>query len=174
MQIASKVTMKTLVGGRPDIPAKDAKGDAAINWLGRIVGIATGVQHGESNFGPWTALRGNFAATRLKSDGTIATTDDGRPAYAVRSGKAFLPDVAINLVTPALDSGDKGASVQFGFDVGVERDDNAATGYVYVCRSLIEPAANDPLSLLMGQHLALPAPTDANANDAGKDGEKKK
>lgn len=166
VSIKKKITMKEIVGGRPTPPAADKTGDEAVNWVGRIIGVASGLKTGESQYGPYVALMGNFAATRLDDKGEIAVNDKGERLFDVRAGQAFLPDVACNLVSPLLDNAPKGTAVQFGFDIGVERDDTAATGYVYVCRSLVEPAENDPLTLLMAKHMPTPK------LEAPKDGKK--
>lgn len=145
MEIAKKLSTKVLVGGRPDIPAKDATGDAKTNWVFEVAGLAQGIKSGESNFGPWSSLMGNFAARQLVKD------DKGAYTYgkAYRTGQMFLPDVAMNLVEPVVSNLPRGDSVEFGFRIGVIRDDTAATGYTYVAESLIEMDKSDPLQKLM-------------------------
>lgn len=170
VKIAKKLSMKALAGGRPAIPAA-----GQVNWIAKIAGIASGVKYGESNYGPWVALLGNFIA-ECQQDAIDAKTGevlrtqkidsktkkpvivDGQPVMETvkndvryRTGTMFLPDVALGLILPALESAGKGAQIQFAFRIGVERDDTAATGYIYTAESLIEPEENDPLELLVAK-----------------------
>lgn len=175
IKIAKKLSTKAIIGGKPKIPEA-----GQVNWLYKVVGIASTIKTGVSNFGEWTALMGQFIVEveRQKADPktgellTEARIDektkkpvviDGKEVtipvmetVQMRTGQLFLPDVALNLVGPALEAAGKGASVQFAFKVGVERDDTAATGYTYTAESLIAPEENDPLEMLMAK--ALPAP----------------
>jgi len=144
VKIVKKLSMKVLAAGRPSVPA-----EGETNWIANIVGIATGTKTGTSNFGDWTALTGNFiASTESKETGE---------ELRFRTGVLFLPDVALFLITPALEQAGKGAQIQFGFRIGVIKDDATAPGYSYVAESLIEPTENDPLELLAAKSLPAPA-----------------
>ena len=106
-----------------------------------------------------SALLGSFIAEAPSIDkpGEVAR---------FRTGQLFLPDVALDLVAPAVIASKKSETVQFAFRIGVVKDSTSATGYVYVAEALIEPEENDPLALLAGKalpKLSLPAPdTDGN------------
>lgn len=146
MEILKKASVKT-VCGKLDKEAIKASGKIL---LMTVIGIATGIKQGESTYGPWTALMGNFKVKNAKND------------KEYRSGQLFLPDVALNLVEPALIEND---SVSFAFEILAVYDESSATGYIYSCIPLIEPAENDPLVMLESTiQKALPAP----ANDEKK------
>lgn len=155
MKIVKKLSMKILAGGRPKIP--EAEGET--NWIAKVAGIANGTKTGESNFGLWVALIGNFAAEQIGVE---------KPER-FRTGVMFLPDVALNLVTPALEAAGKGAAIEFAFQIGVIKDDSAATGYVYVAESLIEPSASDPLEALSLKALGAPKKEETPKEEKGSD-----
>jgi hypothetical protein len=52
-------------------------------------------------------------------------------------------------------------AVEFGFDIVARADETSATGYVYVCESLLQDSATDPLLILAKrvETLALPVAT---------------
>lgn len=153
-KIVKKLSPKVLLGGsRPKIPNA-----GETNWIASVVGVATGVKQGESNFGPWMALMGSFVAE-------AKSTEKEGELVRFRTGQLFMPDVVNNLIIGALNGAKDG--VQFGFKIGVIKDDSAATGYTYVAESLIAPAANDPLEKLIGaalgkDKLGIEAPKETN------------
>lgn len=112
----------------------------------RIVGQASGVKHGESNFGPWTALTGLFEFTDLRTGETIATT------------QAFVPDILLGYVQPT-----EGDNVKFAVDMYAIGSDTSPVGFEYGFKTLIE--AQDPLLEMKKQLAALPAPTAVKAED---------
>ena len=164
INIVKKASMKILVG---DVKAqrlfetvKNSAGkdiivytDGAQVDLARIVGIARGTKTGESQYGPWTALTGEFIAEALVGP---------KVGQRFRSGTLFLPDVALDLVTPVLAGLEKGAGMEIGFTVGIINDETSQNAYNYTAEFLAEPAENDPLSNLAAK--LLPAP---EANVAG-------
>ncbi len=133
MKLLSKISIKA-VYGNIDIKKLTEVGEMP---LVRIMGIANGTKTGQSNFGEWTAFTGNFKAINLETGADY------------RSGKAFIPAIAENLVVGAL--GDANAdSVQFAFDIGVKsvKDRQGKDSYEYTVTPLVEAADNDPLSEL--------------------------
>lgn len=133
MALIKKLSVKTVVGNVKKMVASDEiKEPTAIM---RIFGVATRAQVGEGDNGPWVAFIGQFKAINLL-DGTEYT-----------SGKAFLPDVASDLLEGAL-AGDGAQGAEFGFDVLVVPDESSATGYIYQAESLIKPTEDDTLSRL--------------------------
>lgn len=140
-KIVKKLSMKVLLGGRPKIPENDTP-----VYLAKVIGIASGIQSGESNYGTWRALVGQFIAEAY-------SVENPGSVVRFRTGKAFLPDVALDLIAPAVMNAGKGEQIQFAFDIGVQKDDSSATGYVYVAKSLIEPEENDPLEMLSAKAL---------------------
>jgi hypothetical protein len=128
--IVKKLSIKTILGRKPKAPA-----EGKIDWLCQIIGVATGVKTGNSNFGDWTALMGSFQGLNMET-GDIS-----------RSGQCFLPDVALNLITAALLNKDA-RGIEFAFNIGVKEDSKSTTGYVYVCEPVLEASENDPLEML--------------------------
>lgn len=123
MELVKKISTKTVIGkiAKADIPAKGMKP------LYRVVGIAQGTKVGESNYGGFVGFRGNFKATRI-SDNEV-----------IHSAVAFLPQMATDLLLPAVESDQSGMGVQFGFDIGIKAAETA-TGYEYTVTPLVENA----------------------------------
>ena len=97
----------------------------------KVVGIAHVKETGESSFGNYTRFKGDFAAVR--ADGT-----------RFRSGVAFLPPAATDMLSAALEESDGG--VEFGFVISLVGDENSTTNYVYEVQPLFESAPSDPLA----------------------------
>jgi len=160
--IMKKMSMKALVGDVKGLlkvgvtvnekgePNPMAEGET--KWIGRIFGMAKGLKTGESNFGPWTAVLGDFQVEGYEGNGKGKT---------FRTGQLFLPEVVENMVVPEVANLEKGASVLFAFDIGIIANEESAPGYVYTASFVKEPAENDPLSLFAKEVAALPAPTSA-------------
>ena len=134
MSLIKKLSAKVILGGRPDIPPK---GDKEPKWLFEIVGICTGKETGQSDYGEWTAMTGNFQATLLAGGAEFRT-----------EMRCFMPAVVQGPVLAKLGM-DGVTSVSFGYRVGVLRDDDAATGYVYTAEPLSEVVVADPLGELL-------------------------
>lgn len=149
--IVKKLSVKT-VHGKVDPSKLDKEGSV----LFRIMGEASGLKSGESQFGAWTALTGQFAA--IKPSGEM-----------VRASQAFLPDVLLSMIQPVVEQGEK---VEFVFDVVAVPDSSVAVGYTYAARPVIAPEpATDPIARLMekaGASPALAAPTPAPKKAAKK------
>jgi hypothetical protein len=128
MELLSKITAKTLAGDVKKAPEGN---------LYQIVGNASKIESGEhATFGTFYALVGDFIATRETGE-------------VYRSGKAFVPDIVLNLVKPFLDDE---KPVQIAFRVGKKLDESAPAGYVYTVENLIEPKEDPLLALAMGFH----------------------
>lgn len=139
-QFIKKISTKTVLGKK--VTAKLLNGQKEVTLM-RVIGSATGLKLGESDMGAWTALQGRFEATNLETGEVFA------------AGLCFLPDVALNYIAPAIQSG--GKAVMFAIDITVLDDENSPVGYVYGFRPVIEAA--DPLDELRSQVKALlPAP----------------
>lgn len=124
--ICSKLSVKA-IGGRP---RQAATSDKPV-FVGRFVGIATGVKTGEDAKGQqWTAVTGDF----------LATGPDGEQ---FRSGKMFLPaGIHEQLVSAVLKS--DGQPIEFGLDIYAVQAQNPI-GYSYTAKKLIDRPAEDPL-----------------------------
>lgn len=147
VQIVAKLSAKK-VCGKIKKPEKKTV-------LMQIFGVATGTKSGESNFGGWVALTGQFRATNLET-GEI-----------YQSGICYLPNTALNLIIPML-AKDGVDGLEFAFNIGVIPADNAF-GYEYYVEPMLEPKENDPLEMLAKRvsQVALPAPEKAKEK-AGK------
>jgi hypothetical protein len=133
MKLIKKISIKTVVGNVKAIVKEMDEGESRI--IMRVIGKATGSKVGESTYGAWEALKGDFKATNMET------------GEQFRSGVAFLPDVALDLVIGALNGGDV-SSVDFGFDIGVTEDSDSNTGYVYNATPLLEVKESDPIAML--------------------------
>ncbi len=133
--LIKKITVKTVCGSMKRPGENDPE-----HKLMMVVGVATGVKSGESNFGPWQALRGQFQATNMET-GEI-----------FRSGVCILPNIAQDLLLPQL-FGEGVNGVEFGLEIGV-RPSSTPIGYEYTCNPVFQ-ADNDPLAHVLAK---LPAP----------------
>ena len=129
MKIIKKISTKTVVG---NINAKMLPEDGSIRELYQVIGIASAVQGGESNYGAWQCLSGRFRAANLE-------TGDG-----VGSMKAFLPTIAHDLVAPQIV---EGAQVEFALIIGARRSDSSPAGYEYTAEPVFVSEA-DPMKQL--------------------------
>lgn len=144
VELVKKISTRTIIG-----TVKIPDGVASVD-LYTLLGVAEGVKHGDSNYGPWTSFLGSFEATRV---------DNGK-VYS--SNQAFIPEPAQSLMQSVLERAQKSdptASVQFAFMIGVKPQSRDATKYEYTCVPLIKPQGNDVLADLRAKIAgALPAP----------------
>lgn len=142
MKVVKKLSMKTIVGSKADILTAAMTGrendKAPVGkpvTIARMMGIATKIQTGETDNGPWVAIIGTHKAIN------VFTGDE------VRSSKAFLPAPADDMIAAqlAMEGVD---SVEYAIDVNVHYDESAITSYVYGVEVLQEPTENDPLNAL--------------------------
>ena len=136
--IVSKLSVKKICG-------KIKKPEGKV-MLMQVFGIATGTKSDESNFGPWTALLGQFRAVNLES------------GELFQSGVCFLPNTGLNLITPLLKK-DGTDGIEFALNIGVIPAENSV-GYEYYVEPVIESQENDPLEILSKKvnQAALPSP----------------
>lgn len=99
-----------------------------------VYGVANSVKQGESNNGPWTALKGEFRAI-------------GKDGKQYMSTTCFLPDVGLDPVVNALQAND-GAQVKFAYKVIAINSPKSATGYEYGVEPIFQPKENDALGEL--------------------------
>lgn len=121
----------------------------------RVMGLAVGVASGESTYGEWQSLRGQFEATNPET-GEVS-----------ESSVLFLPDVALTPILVSL-SRPEVKGVEFAIDISVHYAQSKKPGgspYEYSFRAILPPDENDPISRLKARVLALAAPTPA-AGDA--------
>lgn len=105
------------------------------NPILRVFGVARGVLSGTSTFGQWEALSGDFIAVNLET------------GEEFRSGKAFMPDIALNLVTGALAGSPDG--VEFAFDFGVKPSTkDPENKYEYTVKPVVKAKESDQIANL--------------------------
>lgn len=144
-----KVAARTVLG---DTPPKDLK--EAVR-LYTVYGVAESLKHGESTYGPWVALVGDFEAVRL-SDREV-----------FRGPVCFLPEPFMSIIVKAVQASltksekqEIQEAVQFACIIGA-KPAKTSTGYEYTCEPLIETKSSDRLqqlrNLTAAQIPALPA-----------------
>lgn len=169
-QVVKKITAKIVCGGKPDIEElilflnKPGVDPTAVMPLFNVIGVATDFSTGQSDMGAFLKLLGQFKATNVKT-GEI-----------FRSGACILPGSGNDMVYGALRAipEGQGGGVEFAFNIGIKRDKESATGYVYHVEQVTDLGQTDPLA-----HLEkLVAPTSnvkqlADATATGTNGKKK-
>lgn len=135
-ELIRKISAKTVVG-------KIQKPEKATS-LFHVFGIARSVRTGESNYGPWVALIGQFEATNLETGETFVAP------------QCFLPEPIGSMMAAQVQNEDT-ESVQFGLEVGIKPADTAV-GYEYTSKALVESKEADPLADLRAKMPALEAP----------------
>ncbi len=148
IEMVKKLSVKKVIGAKPKFDDEDQKTKDVM----QVVGVASGMKTGTSDNGDWTALTGNFAAVNLET------------GEQFRSGVCFIPDVALDPIVGQLNQGV--TAVEFGWTISIKRDENAATGYVYTARPLIEADENDPLEQLVSHLDTAPALEDKSEDKA--------
>lgn len=124
--IVSKISAKKVCG-------KIAKPDNKTPLM-QVFGIATGAKTGESSFGEYMSLLGQFRATNLAT------------GEVYQSGVCFLPNMGVNMVAPMIaKEGVEG--VQFALFIGVVPAENAF-GYEYYVEPIMQASESDPLEIL--------------------------
>jgi len=137
-----KISIKTVCGTPTRVvTGQSSDGKDVIEFekknLMRVGGICTGTKSGETTYGTYTVLRGQFEAVDLETGETY------------RSSKCFLPDDVIDLISTQFYS-ENVKAIEFGFIIGV-RPNDSQIGYEYTAESILETSKNDPLSLLMNK-----------------------
>lgn len=129
-----RLTIKTIFGKLKgiDLSAGEKK-------LFRIAGVATQVEHGDGDFGPWVGLRGTFAAVNAETGEVFEST------------RAIVPgaDMMCELFE-AQQREDARATLRFSGEVfAVPRENDDEGRYDIVYRSILEADSTNPaLSLL--------------------------
>lgn len=131
MELVKKITMAGILGNIKQIVKPMKEGETKDLML--IIGIANGTKEGESDFGHYIGLRGQFKVTNLISNKKYV------------SSVAFLPPVANDLILGQLRPDQE---VEFAFIISVTESIDIQIGYFYSCKPLVEPSENNPLNLL--------------------------
>ena len=151
-----------VVYGKIDLKELIAAPDETIRVM-RVLGSAVGVKEGESNFGHWRALMGQFR-------GINSVTGEVFEAPIL-----YLPEVALTPILVSL-SQPGARAVEFAIDVSVKYVNNGKPGgvpYEYTWAPLLAADADDPIARLEARiadtaHMALAAPDPAAGAAGGK------
>lgn len=135
--LTKKISVKTVLGmaiSNVAVLQKHPQYDKETDQLQcmAIMGIASGYKSGESEHGVWHALTGQFKAINPHTGKEFI------------SGKAFLPDVALDLL---LGEVVQGRTVEFAFKIIAQLDEASPVGWSYTAVPLIKEEHN-PLAAL--------------------------
>jgi hypothetical protein len=123
----------------------------------QVVGVAVGIDKGESSYGDWECLKGDFEAT------------DAKTGVVVRASTCFLPPVAMDAIKVGMSQMGTGRGLEFAIKViakYVAEDEGHKSGgspYEYSFEHLLKPSAeSDPIlklkAAIAAQAQALEAP----------------
>lgn len=170
-KLLKKLTVRTFIGGKADILAyamtgrKDKESEGSDVPLIRVLGNVMGYKSGESDFGSYVEMRGEFHATNLQTGEILESVS-----------KCILPAVVGDSVAAAMHGGAE--SVEFAVELDVRFSEKAATMYEFSARSLIAPKAPKAINALMERlqsqgiemtkPLALAAPKLSDADKAAQ------
>ena len=129
VNLQKKVSVSKLSGKTTVKRVVDAAGN--VLQCGQFMGRATGIITGDSDYGPWTGLLGQFRAISPKGE----TFD---------SAQCFLPDVAQNLIIGQLQGGAQ--AVDFAFNITAILDEESPVGFSYRAAPLLDVSADDPIA----------------------------
>jgi hypothetical protein len=139
--LVRKITNKVLYskhGEKPQLPTDDSGKKADTLYLGTVFGIARGIKTGQTDYGPWTKLVGQFEAH----------THDGR---TVQSPECILPEPMQTMLAESL-ADDNTESVQFAVHVRMNKADNP-NGFEYSAETVVDSGRADPLADLRSKAL---------------------
>lgn len=132
-----KITIKT-VCGTPSIRDLPADGSEVVCM--KVAGYAAGTKQGETQYGTWNALLGEFAATNMGTG----------EVFMAKS--CLLPDALgealVDTVTAKLQD-DASSKVAFRVMVSVKISQRDPNKYEYVTRPLMDVAFASPAMLLL-------------------------
>ena len=129
--VLKKITVKEVCG---EILLKNIP-ETGVLWLAKIVGFAQGAKSGETQYGIWHALTGEFAATNTATGEVYAS------ATAIIPGA--MGDMLISAVHAALHE-DASAKVKFAVRVGVKISPRDKNKYVYEVQPIIDSQLASP------------------------------
>lgn len=159
-QIIRKISAPRVIGNVKAFaprPGQDGSIPRDVVPLYRVFGSANDVRTGNSDNGPFTALKGRFEAVSLVPDQETGEVS-GETFVAP---ECFLPEPTHSILVGELSGRDENGkrvveSLDFAFEVGVKASKNPV-GYEYVCVPLMEHAGSDPLAALRQKVAALPS-----------------
>jgi hypothetical protein len=138
MELMRKVTPAFLAAG---INLK--KIDTEI-YLGRIYGVATGMEQITTQYGEAEKFVGEFVATKADGETGMASV-------------CYLPQTVSTMLADMLrDRGEDLQGVKFGFDIFAEPSEKSATGYTWKIKPLMEVKPTESVLAFASSFPALP------------------
>lgn len=108
--------------------------------LCRIAGVASGLESGESSYGPWTMLLGEFAATNRATGEIFAGVKAIVPGAM---GEQLVLSMSNALVE------DAGSKLKFSVDISAKVSPRDPNKYEYIVRPVLAPdVKNEAMALL--------------------------
>lgn len=159
-QIIRKISAPRIVGNVKAYaprPGTDGSIPKDVIPLYRVFGSGADLRAGQSDNGPFVALKGRFEAISLVPD-----PDTGEVSGQVFvAPECFLPEPTHSILVSELSQKDADGkrvvnSLDFAFEVGVKASKNPI-GYEYVCMPLMDHTGSDPLAALRTKVAALPS-----------------
>lgn len=157
MKILKKITTKTVLG-KESIRGLIKLADGEPVKLYRAYGCAVGKKEGESNYGHWSCLVGDFRAFSFLNGERYA------------SSQLFLPETA-QLVVEATLAAEGVKASEFAFDIYVVEDEASTVGYVYQTTPVGEVSGEDPMARIEKLCLEYDAKKEAEAKEAEAEAE---
>ena len=160
MAQVKKLSVATVYGAidLEKLIAASKVGDGSMPLM-QVIGNAIGQKTGQSSYGDWTALTGQFQATNLET-GEVS-----------EAAQLFLPEVALIPLQVAMAS-PEARGVEFAITVSAKYAKSAKPGgvpYEYTWTPLLPPDANDPITRIKARLLALAPPAAKAADPAPAD-----
>lgn len=137
----NKITVATVYG---KIKVADLPPEGEEKVLCRIAGYANGTKSGSTQFGPWSAALGDFAATNMDTGEVFA------------SKTALVPGAMGDMIISTLEEKLKEDATQklaFSCEIAVKRSPrNPDEKYEYVVRPIMETEFKSPAVALLGMN----------------------
>lgn len=158
---SKRITMRS-IGFMPEDLEAIALEQKTETPVARILGRVTDIEAGQTQYGPFTKFKGEFAAFNL------ATGEEIRGQVAILPGPA---EMLVDKLVEAAKKQDKNAVAQFGLDVTVREHKSThdkGWKFTYGVSSLVDTPQEDALSILAAQFGALPMLTDKTSKKKSK------
>lgn len=144
VSLVRRLDRNTVCGSSEELMTLALGDKEKTHFIYRVGGSAIGVIRGESKFGGWIKLVGQFKAINSKG-------------VTFKSGTAFLPGDAAQMVAERLEKkSEEIESVSFLYDVYVRYDSSLPAKYGYIIEPVRKPTEGDPLDLLFNEAKAIP------------------
>jgi len=144
-KLVKKITVKAVLGSpgarRDLVPEKGHKN------IMRVIGIATGLERGETQYGEFSKILGRFEATNLIT------------GEVFHSGCLIMPEIVNTATAAAVEMAERGAAVKFAFDIGIQKptDPESTVSYEWTAEPLMD-GLGDELAEMKKSLPALAAP----------------